>query len=1708
MTLNIKSKILGSLIGLAQRIISSNVVVGLVFGLLTTCTIGPAYLFLFADPVVEHRSEKRVAAIVGFLMGQLILVFSIYERHWGMVLTQPYTVMSCALPLLLYIFLADYQESFFDSSKNIERFGSLFVFLAYLIIQILNPFLLPSSTLLRVFHSYLFRSNNQILFIIGHSCGWIIGQIVVLKSMDSNLIFLQEKLKISTTKYRVAEIKEYVIRGFTILVFVTFLFSLGRLPFPIFINTLNTINEQEREAEEKEKRENLQAKMDEMNEDEIQKAEQKKKEMAEKKAKKKEILDRDPENTILLEEEIEEDQLVQPLRTLIFDEQRWNHPLRYIQTTLFEKPLKSRISQYFFYPCESDGKHRISFTYLPSLAIFFRMLEKKNIFRPIEKCSPEELYKSWVYTNEQKVNNLNIEFINRLKTLDKGSMMLDVLEKKTRFCNHETEHQCLPKIYDPFLNGSSRGTTTQLDSSSSLNDYLNTSINTFNESGYIEIWKNKIHDILLPIKYQEFKEKPHTFTEVGVTANYKDQKMIAESNPFTEVEIEVTADHNDEIIMAEPNASSKDGVIADYNHKTMMDAFIRIKEITKELYRWLYKLEEPFYPTEEILLRKGKFVIVYTFPDEKPRTNDTRNAISNPKSTGNSTEEEPKEVLAIFEYSKQSDFNRELIKGSIRARRRKIIPCELFEPYARSPLFSDRSDNSFFFSLWNDFETTVILIQNLLFRNWMEKKKELKNPPKTDKGNQKEKERRDKDKRIRRAVLWETISNAQALRGCLLITQSFLRKQVILPSLIIIKNTVRMLFCHSSEWHKDWEEWKKEIHIKCTYTGIQPETEFPENWLNEGIQIKILFPFRIKPWQGAQVEAGQKNKKEKENHSFLTVYGRETDQPFGSPREGYSFFIPIFEELEKFSIKVKNNYFLFLIIFTERTKSFLEISKEKTIWIMQTVRFIEEKRGELAKLSQWIQNQSGKNSITSISNEMRNELSIPIRSNWTNYSQTEQKRKDLIVRTNTIRHQINEIKNKKISLFFTPDISPRPGETNYNSKESPKSIFNMQKIKSTRLIPKWRYLVIYFIEQIYTDIFLCMINITKFDVQRFLELKKKRINKYNYNEKKNQEDIRIKNTIENLSSLKNSKKKSDVSQAYVFFKLSQTPTNHKNFLRSAFQYDGTSLFVKDRIKEDFKRQGIFDCQLKHKKLTSFASNEWKNWLRSNYVSKSYLSPTVWYNIKSQKPRSNKKENAKKHYRYNLLSYKYLNRDISINKNFRLNNIQESNRKRKYLSWRNINLSLNKKNKIEDFMRRETCPTPNKGLSFNYLKIFEKLQKTSFVSLVSHKETNPVKQKKTFFDWMGMNEQRLNQKRTKYRYQHLFSPQLLLIYKSYKRKPWIIPIKSLLFDCNETIIQKNQKQKTSLKLEKKKKELEQVDLESTTQEPWDIGSDLSNKEKEEPEQADLGSVTQKPEDIPFNLPNKEKREKDFKEKKEEELNNVFWRNYSLCQVKLNENLDSGETLNENLTMYAFLLKLKNPTALFLSFLRTDELYPDLLLDDEMDLSLGDPKEIDIIIPPDIPDLLTQGIYSIIPARMSKNCNRHFLMYQTLAISIVHKNKYQTNEDYFFVPENILSPRRRRELRIRTCLSLNSGNMSLVDGNYVLFNENNIGNYNQFMDMNNRLDINTKKLMNLKLYLWPNYRLEDLGCMNRYWFDANNGSRFSMLRIRMYPRLKIC
>ncbi|EPS74131.1 hypothetical protein M569_00620, partial [Genlisea aurea] len=160
--------------------------------------------------------------------------------------------------------------------------------------------------------------------------------------------------------------------------------------------------------------------------------------------------------------------------------------------------------------------------------------------------------------------------------------------------------------------------------------------------------------------------------------------------------------------------------------------------------------------------------------------------------------------------------------------------------------------------------------------------------------------------RIEIAEAWDTIPFAQIIRGMMLLTQSVVRKYIILPSLILGKNIGRILLFQLPEWSEDLQEWNREMYVKCTYNGVPlSETEFPQNWLTDGIQIKIIFPFRMKPWHNSKRRSFPKNrnlrnnKKEKNDFCFLTIWGLESEFPFGRPRKQPSFFKPIFKELEK-----------------------------------------------------------------------------------------------------------------------------------------------------------------------------------------------------------------------------------------------------------------------------------------------------------------------------------------------------------------------------------------------------------------------------------------------------------------------------------------------------------------------------------------------------------------------------------------------------------------------------------------------------------------------------------------------------------------------------------------------------------------------------------------------------------------------------------------
>jgi hypothetical protein len=74
------------------------------------------------------------------------------------------------------------------------------------------------------------------------------------------------------------------------------------------------------------------------------------------------------------------------------------------------------------------------------------------------------------------------------------------------------------------------------------------------------------------------------------------------------------------------------------------------------------------------------------------------------------------------------------------------------------------------------------------------------------------------------------------LRGLFLVAQSNIRKSIILPSLIIAKNIGRILLFQGSEFRKDWEQMRREVHIKCAPDGTKySETEFPDKWKRNGM---------------------------------------------------------------------------------------------------------------------------------------------------------------------------------------------------------------------------------------------------------------------------------------------------------------------------------------------------------------------------------------------------------------------------------------------------------------------------------------------------------------------------------------------------------------------------------------------------------------------------------------------------------------------------------------------------------------------------------------------------------------------------------------------------------------------------------------------------------------------------------------------------------
>nr|YP_009916966.1 hypothetical chloroplast RF19 [Primula pellucida]ASM92098.1 hypothetical chloroplast RF19 [Primula pellucida] len=1824
----LKSFLLGNLVSLCLKIINSVVVVGLYYGFLTTFSIGPSYLFLLRAQVMEEGTEKKVSATTGFITGQLMMFISIYYAPLHLALGRPHTITVLALPYLLFHFFWNNHKNFFDygsTTRNSMRNLSIqCVFLNNLIFQLFNHFILPSSMLARLVNIYMFRCNNKILFVTSSFVGWLIGHILFMKWLGLVLVWIRQNRSIRSnvlirSNNLVSELRNSMARIFSILLFIICVYYLGRIPSPI-LTMKETSKTEERDVEIETTYETKRAKQEQegsTEEDPSPSLFSKEKEDTDKIDETKEIrvnrketnyldLDKNEENSKI--NTFENKSLLwfeKPFLTLLFNYNRWNRPIRYIKNNRFENAIRNEMSQYFFSTCQSYEKKKISFSFPPSLSTFWEMIQRKGPLLIIKK---DELYNHWVYTNQQKKNNLTNELVNRIETIDKESFFVDILEKKIRLCNEGNKKEYLRQIYDPFLNGPHRGRIQKLISPLIINQIVTES--------FLET--NKIHTIFFTDTHlQKFEQKIDRFEKKTLSKKMSYfltliNQLVRERESNLNLKRFFLFSEQERVEFEKETNLFKflfNTIITDTNNKKRKKNIIGIKEISKKVPRWSYKLtneleqqegegEEEVPIDHEIRSRKFKRVVI--FSDNEQNSDTTNKDTNNPDQT---------DEVALIRYSQQSDFRRDIIKGSIRAQRRKTVIWELFQANVHSLLFLNRIDKFRFFS----FDTSGLM--KLIFRNWMREGAEKKISDYTEEG-RKEEKKKEKDKkeenkrkekaRIEIAEAWDTIPFAQVIRGLMLITQSTVRKFILLPSLIIAKNIVRMLLLQFPEWSEDLKEWKREIHIKCTYNGVQlSEREFPKNWLVDGIQIKILFPFCLKPWHGSKLRYSyldqMKKKGKKDAFCFLTVWGMETEIPFGSPRKRPSFFEPVLKKLEKTLVNLKKKSFFILQVLKARTKFFLTILKKTKERFSKNILFLKLIIKEISKINIFIfsrlkevdkSSETRKANDSIMGNQIINESMNQIRSrNWTNFLLTEKKMNGLIDRTSTIRKKIERITKEKKKVTPGRNVSSNTNSCNAKRFQLTKKLWQILKRRSTRLIRKFSFFIKFCIEKIYIDILLSIIKIPRINTKLFLESTKNWIEKPISNTKKNNEKSNKtnQNMIDFISTIqkpfynisnKNSQnfdELSSFSQAYVFYKLSQVQVLNLFKLRSILEYHGTPFFLKTSTKNDFSRQGIIDSKFKDKKLPNLKKNQWKSWLRSYYQYN--LSQIRWSKLIAQKWRNrtkkcrtiqdknlnkevsyekeqlsyykkqsyyeiyllpNQKENFQKYYRYNLLSYRSINYEdrsiyrspLQVNqtpknsynyntqkrKNFArlayipINNFlgksagiyMEKNTDRKYFDCKILHFCFRKNVDIEAWVKVNTNRNQNIKTEAPKYQIIDKVDKKDLFYFMVHQneERNLSKQKKKW-DWMGMNVEILSHPISNL--ELWFFPEFFLFYNAYKIKPWLIPSKFLFlnFNINESLSEtqnRNRKQKELIPSNEKKyfefefKNKKEKELENQR----DLSSNIQNQENEIAEiysESDMKKLQKK---------------KQYKSNTEAELD-FFLKRYLLFQLRWDGALN--QRMINNIKVYCLLLRLRNPKKITLSSIQRRELNLDIMLI-KKNLTLT--------------ELMKRGRLIIEPFRLSVKKAGQLIMHQTINISLVHKSRHRTNQRYreqryadkedldksirshltgnkhFYLlfPENIFASRRRRELRILICF--HSKNSQGMDKNIIFCNENNLKSSSKFLNENKDLD--RQKLIKLKFFLWPNYRLEDLSCMNRYWFDTNNGSRFSLLRVRMYPTIE--
>nr|QZH79384.1 hypothetical protein RF1 [Fissistigma oldhamii]QZH79404.1 hypothetical protein RF1 [Fissistigma oldhamii] len=1918
-----KSFLLGNPVSLCMKIINSVVVVGLYYGFLTIFSIGPSYLFLLRAWVMEEEegTEKLVSATTGFIMGQLMMFISIYYAPLHLALDRPHTITVLVLSYLLFHFLWEIEISEYNIRNSIRNFSVRRVFLNNLIFQLVNQFLLPSSTLARLVNVSMFRCNNKMLFVTSSFVGWLIGHIFFMKWVGLVLFWIRKmnSIGISANKY-ILFCKYYASRLFlrskdplflkdqlfVIILLITNIYFLGRIPSLALTRRVP-------ESLERKRWEKTQKQMQMERELRGQRAE-------------------------IGKEYLPSRRFKEHYVNILFDYKQWNRPLRYIKNDNFEKPVIDEMSQYFFRTRLGYGEQIISLTCPPSLSTFWKMMQRKLEYWPRKRKRerPWDFYFDWLSINQQKKRGIRRELVDRIRALSKGALVLDVLEKRTRLCecDNENEQNYLPKALDPFLSGPYRRKCPKEGFENSTPTKKN--------------WISSIICILI-VDFPELLFDPKN-EELALAYG-----VTVRNTVISEV---VDQHQRRQAILAKSRKIGKE-------------------TISTKVPRWSNELGTDFQeeeivfaddPTEyfPVLLRPYDRLVVYTEDDPEPDTNLSTDINPDPD-----PEDQFAKEVAVLQYTKETDINRDLIAGSTLAQRRKAAISSTYQTSVRSPLFLDMTERTPFPSF--DISNIISNIKKVknVFSFWVGKGPEFevstsdseikkdKEPTETrylsikEEEIPKENEIEASEKAIERVQelyaeiiqtgAWEVVLVLQGSRGLALLAQSIFRKYILLPSMIIAKSLVRMLFFLTPEWSADWRDWEKERHIKCTYKGVDiSDTEFPSGWLTNGIQIKVLFPFYPKLWRRSELRSRHRDpmKEKKRNadwenqikrklknrrYFYLTAWGGAVARPLGRPVKIPCFFTPIWKELKKIIRKKKS----FSVLIRGPIRALIKgfpflrtipgILKDKTRWIQNKTQMPQKQN--FIRILPARRNRGGvgvsKRKVLRSNNGYNNRMAF--RDNppaaATNLTHSQIQMRKMYIKRRRIGGEIKKLQEELLDLLTTPDGNISETGLDAEKLEIRLSIWEILSGIGARLKHKLRLIIKYlFIERIYMDIFLCTINISRIHAQLLFESK---ILKYIENIKKRiEEKKKRKATIDFFSDFKKlhsnisneksqtSRYLSSLSQVHVFYNLSQTQVININKDRSTsvLQDRGAPLFLGDRIKEPLvintintykdhsmsvlqnrgvhflistlkdrlqdyfwthtllgaesstisfkaffkklkdlikyflRKPGISGAKSSPKILTDF--DKWRNWLIRNHYQYNF-SQTRWSRLVSQKGRNevskrrtsqnkkSKKDSYKKgrpihrekqknyarilptklqkNYRYDLLAQKYIHcgdekepylsisvkdfpslRDNLSISDFRCFNDFLEKKTRDFIR-ENISGFLNEKleekmndphligptvyipgenvgiveindfieKKMNDFIDESLCSFLQERIS-DLLKenisdrdLLEKKIR-DFIEIEEMEEGSIMKGDgdtwgRKYFEWQIVhNFTSIKTQTDRDTGTNIHEDLFLWDWMKKKffdsieagQKATMLPLAETPSEPPlEKLLEKAKKRiKTKTQLDLRfcwlLPELAQPYVETRyndAYEPWIIPNKsivfdedkvLSEEQQEYIRQKERQKERQKKREKEM----KKRYIKQFVKKHSKKLKQYRFRSKILrARIKaflrkhLLYQVDSAPQVNMwSFSEVCFMLRMNPDSASAKEEEEEGEgeeilVYALRLSDAFWGLSKG--VEYSVRRSQVTRELLKAGVMFLDPIRLFKKLDGPSIMYQTISISLVHKNQHQTNQRCrekkyeLLVPDNIPSTRRRREFRIRVCLD------SVIwipgESDPVLVDEYNTRNCVYFLDEDKHIDTDRNNLIRFKLFLWPNFRLEDLACMNRYWFDIDNGSRFSMSRIHMYPRFRI-